>query len=201
MKRLFLFIPGGILALLFAVIITLWIFSRIHHKSTHEEVVNFLNHHINHQVHFGDFNLSLIKKFPNILIELDDIRIHDGEQEILKVGELDLVITVKNLRMDSFELNRIIASRIIFNSIIDENGRKPELFKSQEKKYLPKKRYLSIESHDLELLDAQLYFENKVKGNQAYISVEKGLFDLEIKDRHIRFLGEANGGECSLCPV
>ena len=193
MKRLFLFLTGGILLVLFAGVFTLWIFSRIHHKSTHEEVVNFLNHHINHQVHFGDFNLSLIKKFPNILIELDDIRIHDGAQEILRVGELDLVINVKNLRMDSFELSRIIASQVIFNSVIDQNGNKPVLFKSQEKAYKPKKRYLSIESHDLELLDARLYFENKVKGNQAYISVDNGLFDLEIKDRHIHLLGEATG--------
>ncbi len=193
MKRLFLFLTGGILLVLFTGVFTLWVFSRIHHKSAHEEVVNILNHHLNHQVHFGDFNLSLIKKFPNILIELDDIRIHDGAQEILRIGELDLIINVKNLRMDSFELSRIIASQVIFNSVIDQNGNKPVFFKSQEKAYQPKKRHLSIESHDLELLDARLYFENKVKGNQAYISVEKGLFDLEIKDRHIQLLGEANG--------
>jgi hypothetical protein len=193
MKKFFISIFAVILLLFFATIFTLGIFSRIHHKTTHEEVVNFLNHHIAHQVEFGDFNLSLIKRFPNILIELDDIRIHDGEQEILKVGELDVVINLKNLRMDSFELNRIIASQVIFNSVIDENGKKPVLFNSQNKTYQPKKRYLSLESHDLELIDAQLFFENKVKGNQAYISFEKGRFELEIKDRHIRILGEAAG--------
>lgn len=156
-------------------------------------MVDFLNHHIVHQVHFGDYNLSLIKRFPNILIELDDIRIHDGEEEILKAGELDVVINVKNLRMDSFELSRIIASNVILNSITDEHGKKPELFKSQNKTYQPKKRYLSLKSHDLELNNAQLFFENKFKGNRAYISVDKGQFDLEIKNRHIRILGEITG--------
>jgi len=109
MKKLFLIILACIIGLTAVASSILWIFSRIHHQSVHQEVVGFLNHHLPHSIHFKDLNLSYLKKFPNIQIELQDILIKDGEKELLKIGELELVLKLKNLGMNSFELKKIIA--------------------------------------------------------------------------------------------
>ena len=192
MKKAIKVISIGVALVIFTPIIALFVLSKIHHHSAHQEIVEVLNQELDGKIVFEDFNFSYLKSFPHVHAELIDITILDSNSGISKIGKLDILINLKSLWKGNLEIEKFLINDAFIYHEIDSLGNKPQIFSSKKKSQGNRKRSLVIESHDVEVINSQFYLGNMVKGNRLFISVQKGIFNLAVTDSAILISGNVS---------
>lgn len=181
----------GLLLLVLSLIIALIVYSKTHHDTAHKKLVEIFNEELDGKVEFEDFNFSHLRSFPHVHLELIDITIHDSNSGVSKIGDLDVLLNMRKLWNKEIEIEKLIISDAYFVSEIDSLGNKPRIFSGEKKSKSKGSSPLVLHSHDVEILNSQLYLGNKVKGNKLHINVSKGVFNLDVANSAIRISGDA----------
>ncbi|MCK5704422.1 MAG: AsmA family protein, partial [Cyclobacteriaceae bacterium] len=192
MKKAIKVISIGVALLIITPIITLFVLSKIHHHSTHQEIVEVLNQELDGKIVFEDFNFSYLKSFPRVHAELIGITIHDSNSGVSKIGKLDILLNLKSLWKGKLEIEKFLVNDAFIYHEIDSLGNKPQFFSSKKKSVGNRTRSLVIESHDVEIINSQFYLGNMVKGNRLFISVQEGIFNLAVTDSAILISGNVS---------
>jgi uncharacterized protein involved in outer membrane biogenesis len=124
MKKILKVILIGISLLIFTPIISLFIFSKIHHHSAHQEIIEILNQELEGNVVFEDFNFSYLKSFPLVHAELIDITIRDSNSGVSKIGKLEILLNLKSLLNHKHEIEKVIVNNAFLYLEVDSLGNK-----------------------------------------------------------------------------
>ena len=179
----------GIALLILIPVITLFVLSKTHHHTAHQEIVALLNQELEGKVVFKDFNFSYLEHFPQVHAELVDITILDSNSGVSKIGKLDILLNLKSLWSNKLEIEKLIIKDAFLHSEVDSLGNKPHIFSSIKNSPGTRKRSLIIESHDVEIINSRVYIGNMVKGNGLFISVKEGIFNLSVTDSIVLISG------------
>jgi hypothetical protein len=181
----------GILVLVLASI--LYFISKKHHRTAHEELVQYLNDELGGQVTFRDFSLSYLRHFPKIHVELLDVSIRDGEQEILKIGDLDIMLATSSIWKKQIRIHKVILSDVTFSSITDSLGRSPRLLAAKSPSADSSHKALIINARKIEVRNGLICFRNDVKRNHTQIRVHHADLKLRASDSVLTITGFLDG--------
>lgn len=123
--KIVLKILGGIVVLIIAAIILVpMIFKDDLVKLVKQEA----NAAVNAEIEFGDFNLSLIKSFPNFFFTVEDVKVIGvGEFEgtdLASIGELDFTIDLMSIiNGEEIQVKQIIIDNANIHAKVLENGK------------------------------------------------------------------------------
>ena len=171
----------------------LLVLSKIHHQSAHNEFVDFLNSEFEGKASFQDFSYSYIRHFPKVHIQLKAVSIRDNEREVLKIGNLDILINMQSLWRKKIKLEDLIVHDAELYSVIDSLGNKTQILAGSSEKSDSIHEVLLIEADNIRIYNSKLFFENKIKGNRTIAMIYDAWFDLEAKDSLLLFKGRLEG--------
>lgn len=79
------------------------------------------------EIHLGDFSLGFFSNFPNATFSVEDFGIVGVDSfagdTLLHVDELEVVLNLKSLFKESFEVNKIKLVNPVANAIVNEQGK------------------------------------------------------------------------------
>ncbi len=177
---------------------TLLYFSIKHHTAVHRMVVEYLNREFGSQVTFRDFSLSYLRSFPRIHIELLDMKIYDGAAELLTIHDLDVMLNLRSLWRSEIEIERMVATDLVFNQLRDSLGGVKKLPVSHKASGDPTAKSLFFDSQGIEIRNALLSFNNQIKKNRSYIRIHQSRLKLKTTDAHYVITGQLDGSLDSL---
>ncbi|MCU0370316.1 MAG: AsmA family protein, partial [Bacteroidales bacterium] len=131
MKKILKIIIVSMVIVLLLLASGLFYFSIRHHHSAHEEVVAYLNKQFEGKVTFRDFSLSYLRRFPKLHVELMDVSVLEEEEEILKIGDLDLMLNLRSIWKKELKIDRVVLNDVTFFAVTDSLGRQPRLLASK----------------------------------------------------------------------
>ncbi|MEZ5082379.1 MAG: AsmA family protein [Bacteroidales bacterium] len=182
-----------LLILLILPIAGLIILSAIHHRSAHDEFVDFLNNEFDGKVVFQDFSFSYFRHFPNAHLRLKGVSIRDGFSGVMKIGKLDITLNTMSLWQKKIKLKDITFHDAELSSLIDSLGNKSRILAGAGEKSDSIHKAMLIEADNIWVLNSKVYFENKVKNNRTGIFIREAWLDLETKDSLLIFRGKLDG--------
>jgi len=171
----------------------LFILSRVHHHSAHEEFVNFLNHEFDGKVSFNNFSFSYIQHFPKAHIKLEGVSVKGDTTEVVSIGQLDIIVNTFGLWRKQIELKELIISDAEFMSVVDSLGNKVKILAGKDKNSDSIHKAMLIDAKNIEIRDSKVYFENKVKGNRTGIHIHHAWLDAQSKDSLLIIKGKFDG--------
>ncbi|MFT5667994.1 MAG: hypothetical protein ACI9DK_002194, partial [Vicingaceae bacterium] len=127
-NKVFKKIFSGISILLLLIIGTLIALPFIFKDDIVKMVKEEANKSVNAKIDFGNFNLSLIKSFPNFYFSIEEIKIgglaeFEGVQ-LATIKEIDLVVDVMSvINGESISIKRISIVEPIINTLVLANGK------------------------------------------------------------------------------
>ncbi|MCB0805754.1 MAG: AsmA family protein [Bacteroidales bacterium] len=198
MKKRIRIILFTILLLLLLPFAVLFILSKIHHQSAHDELVDFLSHEFEGTITFSDFSLSYFRHFPNAHIELLDVSVLDDTASVVSIGKLDIVLNTRQLWRKQINLKKLIITDAEFKSVIDSLGNKAKILAGKGKKSDSIHKAMLIDADNIEIHNSRVYFENRVKGNRTGVSVFFARFAAETIDSLLIIKGSLDGNLDSL---
>jgi hypothetical protein len=190
MRKKFLIISGIIIFIFCLPVVSLFVFSKIHHQAAHDKFVEFINHELDGEITIENFSFSYLSKFPKVHVEVIGISVDDGKVE---VGKLDILLNLKKLWNRKLKIEKMLVEDLVLYSQIDSLGNKPHIFSNKNKASdKPHKEWI-IESNDIHIKNSKIYFGNKIKGNRMYLQVDKADLNLSENDSLLIFTATITG--------
>src|SRR5690606_7345377 len=121
-KRILFIVGGLILLLLIAAILIPILFKDKIEARVKEEV----NKNLNAQVEWGDWDLGIIRSFPNLHVTMEDIVVTNNAPfegiQLANIGEVQLTIDIMSLFGDKIEIKKVGLERPIIHTKVLEDG-------------------------------------------------------------------------------
>ena len=121
-KRILFIVGGLILLLLIAAILIPVLFKDKIEARVKEEV----NKNLNAQVEWGDWDLGIIRSFPNLHVTMEDIVVTNNAPfegiQLANIGEVQLTIDIMSLFGDKIEIKKVGLERPIIHTKVLEDG-------------------------------------------------------------------------------
>lgn len=193
MKKVFkiLFLSLALLILVLAG--TLYYYSVKHHDRIHKRVVEYLNSEFGSQVKFRDFSFSYLRSFPRIHIELLDLVIYDGENELARAGGVDMFVNMKSIWKKQVMIERLLVTDVILNQVTDSTRLKSKLPAAKAAAGDTTQPSFIFESRRIEIRNASLCFNNTIKKNRTYITIDHSHLKLHTSDSSYIITGFLDG--------
>ncbi|HBH23566.1 MAG TPA: hypothetical protein DDY13_09100 [Cytophagales bacterium] len=179
------------LLLIVTLVIVLFILSKEQYHTVHKKLVETIHEKFDGNIQFEDFTFSYLRSFPHVHLGLTDITIHDSNGGVSRLADLDILLNFRKILKKEIEIEKLLIKDAFFISEIDSLGNMPHIFPAGEKSKSKSSIPLVLNSHDVEIENSKIHLGNKVKGNKLYISVSKGLFNLEVANETIVISGDA----------
>lgn len=120
LKRLFFILFGFIIV----AVLLLGILAASFEDKIGEKVVSSINEQITTEMSVGDFDLSVLKSFPNIGANLKDVQLLDkAKAPIMEVEELSFRLSLLSLLTGKIKLQSVVISDGAINIFVDKKGR------------------------------------------------------------------------------
>ncbi|MCB2218769.1 MAG: AsmA family protein [Bacteroidetes bacterium] len=182
-----------LLVLITTPVLVLFIVSKMHHQTVHDEFVHFVNSEFGEQIEFSDLSFSYLKKFPNAQIELKGITIKDDTAILSQIGRVEILLNPVQLIQRKVKLVKLLIVDATFHSVIDSLGHKPKILSGKDKKSDSIHTALLLDADKIILKRSSLYFANQIKGNRTCISIEEAHLKITSIDSILQFTGEMEG--------
>ncbi len=182
-----------LIVLLITPVIFLFVLSKVHHKTTHNEIIDFINKELDGKVTFQEFSLSYLRHFPRVHINLQDISFKDETNEVAKIGNLDLLLNLKNFWKRKLNIEGLIINDGEIHLMVDSLGNKAHIFGNKNKSSGSSPGALLINADNIRILNSRLHFANEIKGNRSYIYIKESQLDLITQDSLILIKGSLEG--------
>ncbi|NTV79253.1 MAG: AsmA family protein, partial [Clostridiales bacterium] len=187
----------GILYTTFTIIvvlaISLYVFSKIQHHSVHNKIILAINKEFDEKISFKNYSFSYLSRFPRVHLKLKDVAALDNSKEILKIGELDVLLNLMSLWNKKVDIERLVISDASLILEIDSLGKKPHLFGGNKTSTGSTHKSVIIDAHKIIIKNSNVYLGNMVKGNRNYLHVDAARLKLAAKDSFLVLTGELEG--------
>ena len=108
MRKIFLIITIVFIVVIVIPAISLFVYSKLYHKSLNNDIVQYINNKFEEQVSFKDFSFSYLRRFPRIQIELEEVSVSDNNKEVISIGKLDVIVNLRSLWNKKLNIERLI---------------------------------------------------------------------------------------------
>ena len=170
-----------------------------HQDEVEQTITAELNSYFENTIHIDKFHLTFINHFPSARLKISNISIQDDDKEILKIGSIQAFFDLTFFLRDSIVLKRLIISDGYIESIVDINGKKPDIkFKKSKNTAQNQDLAFKIFSPDVEIQNFKIAMINKYKGNKTYATINKSLLKLNVNNDIITIEGDVDANLDSL---
>jgi hypothetical protein len=170
-----------------------FIVSKVHHRSTHQELVNYINREFGGQVAFQDFSLSYLRHFPRAHIELRGVTILDSGKQVITIDDLDAMLNLWDLWKRQVKVEQLVLAGAVLRSETDSLGNTAALLRSRTDAGDSVHRAMLLEIQRIRIKDSKLFFSNAIKRNRSQISIFQGELKLHSTDSTILLTGDMEG--------
>ena len=182
-----------LVVILIAPVIILFGLSLFHHKTVHNELVDFINKELDGKITFQEFSFSYLRHFPRVHINLRDISVKDDTTEIAKITNLDLLLNLKGFWGKKLKVERLTLNDGEIHLITDSLGHKPHIFGRKNKSSSTSPGAWLVNENNIKILNFRLYITNEIKGNSNYIHIKDAQFELITQDSLLLLKGSFEG--------
>jgi hypothetical protein len=165
------------------------ILSEVHYKPAHKKAIDYINQEFGGAVAFEDFSISYIRHFPHIHLRVENITAHDGQIEVIRVAQLDLLVNLSSLWREKVMIEHLVIEGGALYSEIDSLGRKPVILARKNKEEKSSDISFDVESQDIRIIDSKVYFGNQVKSNRTWLTVNEADLRLSFSDTLVILTG------------
>jgi len=177
---------------------SLFILSRIHHHSIHEELTNYVEQELDGNVTFADLTTHWLHNFPNIRVSLHELSVPDRDAEVVHINQADFILNPLNLVSGEVKIMRVDVRGGTFRWLIDSLGNKPMIFNRKKNASKSQNKHFLVEADHITLSNISLIVINKIKGNRIYAGIDEAMLKLESADSMLLFSGNLQGRMDSL---
>ncbi|MCD4745096.1 MAG: AsmA family protein, partial [Bacteroidales bacterium] len=174
-------------------VILLFVLSKVHHQTAHDELVDFINREFDGKITFKDFSFSYLNHFPRVHLNLQDISIKDDTKEIAKIGNLDILLNLKRFWKKRLNIEGLTVNDGELHLITDSLGHKAHIFGSKKKSSGSSPGALLINANIIRIHNSRLHFANEIKGNRSFFYIKESQLDLITQDSLLLLKGSLEG--------
>jgi hypothetical protein len=161
------------------IIATLWIISFSFQKEARKELRDYIQSTVGADFTYDRAKVSLLRNFPRIRLEINDITVYDSTDESLKIGKMTVLFNFRKIFNDTLDIEKIILRDACLDLVTNPAGRQTKLIRPPDGQAKTKKS-ISISSQEIKLVNFTLFKRNQIKHNLLKISIKSGEFFVGI---------------------
>jgi hypothetical protein len=180
-------------SLLLVLILAYWLLAAVFQKQVVNEFKGYLQRYHGTEVNFDNAHLSFLRSFPRVRLQITGLVFSDQEKEVMKIGELTVLLNLRKIIGDSIEVERVVIKDAVLNLLTDEQGKSTRLFSSRDSSQTGPGTTVTMASQELLVYNFRFRAENRAKKNLTRFEVTEGRFIVGINKPVTRITGDIKG--------
>ncbi|WP_345078016.1 AsmA family protein [Nemorincola caseinilytica] len=184
--KLVLKVVGSLVALMLILFVCIAIYVQRNKERVFGYVLEQLKDNINGELHIGQMEPHILRSFPHVTVELEDVSLRDSlwqthKRDLLRAKNIFVAVDLRSLLSGKPRIRHVNVENGRVHLYTDSTGygnasifRKKEKKKDGEQKELPR-------LGQIELTNVELLIENKVKFKDFHFVIHKAASELEYR--------------------
>lgn len=183
----------GMTGLALAVILTLLVISIAFQQQLKKDITSYVSRYLGIEMTFDKLNVSLIKNFPRMRLEIDGISVMDRDKEAVTIGEFALILNLRKIFSDSLDLEKVIIKDAVIRMITDASGNETKMVSHHDSTSIKTKKEINLSSQELQITNVLFIMENKVKNDITRVHLDNGQLLVGVQKPVTRLTGMVAG--------